>query len=68
MRLTWESYNCLIGGKRWMFVHVDDCSHAKFHTYDVDITGMSPAHVQRVVEELNIHINNLLFNLSRIPR
>ena len=33
-----------------------------------DITGASPAYVEAMIERLNIHINNLLYELGRIPR
>lgn len=51
----------------WLFVTVDYGGAA---TLDVclDITGASPAYVEALVEELNIHINEMLYNLGRIPR
>ena len=38
------------------------------HDFDlsVDITGASPAYVEAVVEEINIRINEILYNLGRI--
>ncbi len=36
--------------------------------YCVNITGASPAYVEAMVEELNIRINEMLYNLGRIPR
>ena len=36
--------------------------------YSVNITGASPAYVEAVVEELNIRINEMLYNLGRIAR
>ena len=39
-----------------------------WHTTCAVITGASPAYVEELVERLNIHINNLLYELGRIPR
>lgn len=36
--------------------------------YIHNITGASPVYVEALVEELNIHINEMLYNLGRIPR
>lgn len=36
--------------------------------YSVNITGASPAYVEAVVEELNIHINATIYNLRSIHR
>lgn len=36
--------------------------------YAHNITGASPAYVEALVEELNIHINEMLYNLGRIAR
>lgn len=36
--------------------------------YIQNIDGASPAYVEELVERLNIHINNLLYELRRIPR
>lgn len=33
-----------------------------------DIGGCCPAHVEAIVEELNIRANEMLYNLGRIPR
>jgi len=34
--------------------------------YSVNITGASPAYVEAVVEELNIRVNDMMYNLGRI--
>lgn len=32
------------------------------------IRGASPAYLESMIERLNIHVNNLLYELGRIPR
>lgn len=34
--------------------------------FSVDITGASPVYVEAVVEEMNIRMNEMLYNLGRI--
>ena len=51
----------------WIEVSVWASGH-QFQQYSHNITGASPAYVEALVERLNIHINNLLYELGRIPR
>lgn len=53
--------------RRWLFLNVE---YNDTDTLDLwhNITGASPAYVEALVEELNIRINEMLYNLGRIPR
>ncbi|MCY1430526.1 hypothetical protein D9M71_464760 [compost metagenome] len=46
-------------------VYVEGCQR---HVITYNITGASPAYVETLIESLNININNLLYELGRIPR
>ena len=35
--------------------------------YYANITGASPAYIEQTIEELNLAVNELEYNLSRIP-
>lgn len=68
--------NSSTGRKKWRVRHYYDtflevrylnASGQEFY-YVHDITGASPAYVEALVEELNIRINEMLYNLGRIPR
>lgn len=60
--------------KFWSTFRIDDTRYLtlgveiKHHELDfaVDITGASPAYVEAVVEELNIRVNEMIYNLKRI--
>lgn len=60
--------------KFWSTFRIDDTCYLAFgvemgrHELDfaVDITGASPAYVEAVVEELNIRVNDMMYNLGRI--
>jgi len=63
--------------KEWSVAHHGDSAwldfvayrHGKLcHSSFIDITGASPAYVAGLVERLNIHVNNLLYELGRIPQ
>lgn len=60
--------------KEWRVVHGFLCVAVKhadapvWHRYQVEVTGASPAYLEEVVEELNIHINEAVYNLGRILR
>lgn len=60
--------------KEWCVVHGFLCVAVKhadapvWHRYQVEVTGASPAYLEGVVEELNIHINEAVYNLRRILR
>lgn len=51
----------------WLGLIVFQAGRQCYHV-SVNITGASPAYVEALVERLNIHINNLLYELGRIPR
>lgn len=51
----------------WLGLVVFQAGRQCYHV-SVNITGASPAYVEALVERLNIHINNLLYELRRIPR
>ena len=60
--------------KEWCVVHGFLCVAVKhadapvWHRYMVEVTGASPAYLEEVVEELNIYINEAVYNLGRILR
>lgn len=64
-RKQWRTCDWEFG--HWLFVTVD---YGGVDTLDVwhNITGASPAYVEALVEELNIRINEMLYNLGRISR
>lgn len=37
-----------------------------WHNYQVEVTGASQAYLETVIEELNIHINEAIYNLRRL--
>ena len=53
-------------GERLLCVSVKHADALVWHRYMIDVTGASPAHLEAVVEELNIHINEAVYNLRRL--
>lgn len=62
----WACVN--LGGTLTLFLSGGTTGRLPTAMYAVDITGASPAYVEAVVEELNIRINEMLYNLGRIAR
>ena len=65
VRKTWHT---VVGeaGYQHLVLSVGGAGLSVIQVYD--ITGASPAYVEALVERLNIHINNMLYELGRIPR
>ena len=62
VRKRWSTYRAR--GKHYLSISVD--SDGALSGYAIEITGASPAYVEAVVEEMNIRINEMLYNLWRI--